>query len=120
MGITKKTWAGAYMKLDEGDPAIDSFRQLGEDVIPNELVNGQLPHVKGLEQIVCRVYSSTGPTTIPELRWELFRSKYLEGDMLPPTRAALMPPSDMRKLHCHARQVLHCPPFPQLNTMADM
>lgn len=26
VGITKKTWAGAYMKLDEGDPVIDCFR----------------------------------------------------------------------------------------------
>ena len=36
------------------------------------------------------VYSSTGRTTLPLLRWELFRSKNLEGEMLPPTRPALL------------------------------
>jgi len=52
VGITKKTWAGAFMKLDGYDPVIDCFRQLGEDVIPTKLVNGQLPtQVKGLESL---------------------------------------------------------------------
>ena len=92
VGITKKTWVGAYMKLDEDDPAINCFRELGEGSMPMELVNDELPpQVKGLEQFVCRVYCSTGPATLPMLRWELFRSKNLEGEMLPPTRAALLP-----------------------------
>ena len=38
-----------------------------------------------------RVYCGTGPITLPALRWELFRSKNLEGEMLPPTRGALLP-----------------------------
>ena len=46
---------------------------------------------KRLEQFVCRVFCSTGPTTLQMLRWELFRSKNLEGEMLPPTSAALLP-----------------------------
>lgn len=92
VGITKKTWVGAYMKLGDDDPVINCFRELGEGGIPSKLINGELPlQVKGLEQFVCSVYSSTGPTTLPALRWELFRSKNLEGEMLPPTRAALMP-----------------------------
>ena len=40
---------------------------------------------------MCVVYRRTGPTTLPALRWEMFRSKNLEGEMLPPARAALMP-----------------------------
>ena len=92
VGISKKTWANAYLKLDDDDPAIDCFKELGEVLIPPELINGELPvQVKGLEEFVCRVYSSTGPKSLPSLRWELFRSKHLEGEMLPPTRAALLP-----------------------------
>lgn len=88
----KKTWINAYLKLDDDDPAISCFKELGEGSIPSELVNGELPAlVKTLEPFVCRVYSSTGPTTLPSLRWELFRSKNLEGEMLPPTRAVLLP-----------------------------
>ena len=92
VGITKKRWVSSYMKLDEDDPVINCFRKLGEGPVPMELVNGVLPpQVKGLERFVCHVYCSTGPTTLPALRWELFRSKNLEGEMLPPTRAALIP-----------------------------
>ena len=80
------------MKLNVDDPAIKCFQELGQDYIPMELDNGELPlMIKGLERFVCRVYSSTGPTTLPALRWELFRSKNLEGEMLPPTRATLLP-----------------------------
>jgi hypothetical protein len=58
---------------------------LGEGPIPAELVNGELPPwLKGLELFVCRVYCSTGPTTLPALRWELFRFKNLEEEMLAP------------------------------------
>jgi len=92
VGITKKTWIGAYLKLSEDDPAIKCFRELGESTIPNELVNGELPlKVRGLEAFVCKVYSPKGPTNIPALRWQLFWSKNVEGEMLPPTRAALLP-----------------------------
>lgn len=92
VGITKKTWVGAYMKLDESDSVVTCFRQLGDGAIPTELVDGDLPpQVKDLERFVCQVYSSTGATDLPALRWQLFRSKNLEGEMLPPTRAALLP-----------------------------
>ena len=92
VGITKKTWVDAYMKLSEDDPVINCFRELGEVSIPNELVSNELPSkIKDFEMFVCRVYSSSGPTTLPALRWELFRSKNLEGEMLPPTRASLLP-----------------------------
>ena len=92
VGISKKTWANAYMTLVESDDAINCFRELGEGPIPTELVNGQLPpQVKCLEQFVCSVYCSKGPQTLPSLRWELFCSKNMEGEMLPPTLAALLP-----------------------------
>ena len=88
----KRTWANAYLKLDDNDSTIQCFKELGEGSIQSELINDELPiKVKALEHFVCRVYSSTGPTTLPSLRWELFRSKNLEGEMLPPTRAALLP-----------------------------
>ena len=50
------------------------------------------PHLLGLEHFVCRVYCMSGPTTnLPSLRWEMFRTRNLEGESLPPTRATLLP-----------------------------
>ena len=61
VGISKKTWVGANMKLDESDPVVTCFRQLGESIIPTELVDNDLPpQMKDLERFVCQVYSSTG------------------------------------------------------------
>lgn len=54
-------------------------------------VNCPCRFVWSLEQFVCHVYSSTGHTTLIMLRWELFGSKNLEGEVLPLTRAALLP-----------------------------
>ena len=92
VGVSKKTWVSAYMKLSDDDPAIKDFQLLGSGPIPSDLVNGQLPQLlQGLEKFVCGVYSARGPFDLPSLRWELFRSKNLEGEMLPPTRASLLP-----------------------------
>jgi len=92
VGISKKTWVGAYMKLDESDPVVTCFRQLGDGIIPTELVDNDLPpQMKDLERFVCQVYSSTGETNLPALGWPMFRSKILEGEMLPLTREALLP-----------------------------
>ena len=80
------------MKLGEDDPAINCFREIGEGIIPTELVNDELLlQVSGLEPFVYKVYFAKGPSTIPAMRCELFCSKNLEGEMLPPTRAALLP-----------------------------
>ena len=55
IGITKKTWIDAYLKLDDGDPAITCLKELGERCIPAELDNGELlAQVKALEPFVCR------------------------------------------------------------------
>ena len=69
VGISKKTWADAYLRLPEDDPAVSCFKELGEGSVPSELVDGDLPSLfKGLEPFVCHVYSSTGPTSLPALR----------------------------------------------------
>jgi len=53
VGISKKTWAVAYLKLIENDPAINVFHQLGEGLIITELVHRALPmQVNGLEKFV--------------------------------------------------------------------
>ena len=71
VGITKKTWANAYLKFDDNDTTIQCFKELGEGSIQSELINDELPiKVKALEHVVCHVYSSTGPTTLPSLIWE--------------------------------------------------
>ena len=80
------------MLLDEEDSVIHCFRELSGKQIPQDLNNGQLPkQVEPLEKFVCSVYSQKGPTTLPSLRWQLFQSKNLEAEMLPPTRASLLP-----------------------------
>ena len=88
----KKTWVKAYMALDDDHHMSDCFRKLGEGLIQNKLANGELPtQVKDLQKFVCEVYCKAGPTTLSELRWELFQSKNLEGEMLSPMRAFLLP-----------------------------
>jgi len=77
------------MKLNKDDLAIICFWELGERCLPTELANGELPpQVKDLEKFVCQVWCST---SLPALSWELFHNKNLEGDILPPTWAALLP-----------------------------
>lgn len=43
VGISKKTWVDDYMKLDDDDPIISCFKQLGEGALPSDLINGELP-----------------------------------------------------------------------------
>ena len=70
------------MALDNDYPAIDCFRELGDGLIQNQLAKGEQPtQVKELKKFVCQVYCKVGPTTLPELRRELFRSRNLEGEM---------------------------------------
>ena len=55
VGITKKSWTKAYMALDDDHPAMDCFRELelGEDLIQNQLDNGELPtQFRELEKFV--------------------------------------------------------------------
>ena len=43
VGISKKTWMKAYMNLSDDNPALDSFKKLGESPIPSVLVEGAIP-----------------------------------------------------------------------------
>ena len=80
------------MALDEDDQAIECFQNLGTTLIPTQLTDGELPpQLEGLERFVCRVYCMSGPRNLPALRWEMFRSRNLEGESLPPTRATILP-----------------------------
>ena len=52
VGITKKTWANAYLKLDDNNSAIQCLKELGEGSIQSELINDELPiNVKALEHL---------------------------------------------------------------------
>jgi len=78
--------------LNDNDQAICCFKKLGKYPIPAKLDSGELPaQVKALERFVCHVYNPKGATTLPSLRWELFWSNNLKDEMLPPTRATLLP-----------------------------
>ena len=56
VGITKNSWVKGYMALDDDHLAIVSFRELGEGLIQNQLVDGELPtQFKDLEKFVCQV-----------------------------------------------------------------
>ena len=80
VGISKKTLVNTYLKPDNDDKAIS------KGSIPPELINGELPStLQSLKHFACRVYISKGQTNLCLLRWELFLSKNLEGEMLPPT-----------------------------------
>ena len=92
VGISNQKWCDAFMKLPDDSDVLQSFSLMGEMEVPGELDNDELPSsVMALETFVCTVYSANGPNTLPELRWELFRTKNREGEMLPPTRASLLP-----------------------------
>ena len=80
------------MALDEDDPPIDCFKNLSAALIPTQLTHRELPpQIKKMESFVCRVYCKSGSRNIPELRWEMFRSRNLKGESLPPTRATILP-----------------------------
>ena len=92
----------SYLSLPNDDPIVSAFQLIGEGVLTShELVDGELSEeVRPIEKFVYSVYSSGGATTIPALRWELFRSRNLEGEKLPPTRAILMPHILITHQHC--------------------
>ena len=93
VGISKKNWITSYLSLPTEDPIIDAFRNLGDgNLTEKDLVEDELPlETRPIERFVCSVYKPGGPQILPDLRWELFRSKNLEGEKLPPTRATLLP-----------------------------
>ena len=85
-GVTKKRWIKHYLSLEEGNAAVDVLQKFGEDSLD---LKG-MSHL--IENFVCQVYSKTSKcSTVKELRWELFKSKNLEAEKLPPTLGALTP-----------------------------
>ena len=118
VGITKQKWIKAYMELsDEDNDVIYTFQQLGNiSLLVEDFVENKLPAIVApLEKFVCSVYAPKGCPirSIPELRWELFRSKNLEGEKLPPTIATLYP-HIMRSNYVTKRDKSYTTPHPEL------
>ena len=61
--------------------------------------------ISTLERFVCATYPPTGANTLACLQWELFQSRNLEDELLPPTVGTLIP--YVQKLHLHTEQILH-------------
>ena len=94
VGISKKTWVQTFLSLAEDDDILKCFKQLGYTELSNfQMESSELPcEFKELERFVCMAYSSSnGPLLLSSLRWEMFRSRNLQGELLPPTRATLLP-----------------------------
>jgi len=47
--------------------------------------------VKEIVRFYCHVFHPNGPSTVTQLRWHLFETKGMEGEMLPPTFSTLLP-----------------------------
>ena len=81
--------------VDDNDDIVECFKKLGVADLSNfQLDESGLPHeFKELERFVCMTYSSnnSGPFSLFSLRWEMFRSRNLQGELLPPTLATLFP-----------------------------
>ena len=93
VGISKKTWVQTYLSLDDDD-IVECFKKLGGiDLSEFQMKDLCLPQeFHGLERFFCMSYSSNnGPFTLSSLRWEMIRSKNLQEELLPPTRATLFP-----------------------------
>ena len=92
VGISKNTWVKKFLELDEDDEIVNVLSRLGTLSIPSRLVDGDLPNeLKPPERFVCMVYKDMGVYELRKLRWELFRTRNMEGENLPPTRGALLP-----------------------------
>ncbi len=95
------------------------FDALGDELIPAEMVDWDLPQaLEPMEKFVCRMYSATGVSTLPALRWKLFSSKNMEGEMLPPTRSSLLP-HIMRANYMSMRDKSYVKNFPSLPPIED-
>ena len=87
VGISKETWMKAYLELPDHDDALPAFQRLGTISLSVTDYSDKLPaNILPLESFLCSVYAPTNCFTrsIPDLRYELFRSKNLEAEKLPP------------------------------------
>ena len=81
-------WATVYMALSEDDEVVSAFQRLGTVSLTFDDFSDKLPEdFAALESFLCSVYAPTNclPRSIPELRYELFCTKNLESEKLPPT-----------------------------------
>ena len=77
VGISKKTCMNAYRSFQQDDPILQCFIDLGNGPIQTSLST--------------RSATCMAKTRLPSLKMYLFQTKNAEGEMLPPTRAALLP-----------------------------
>ena len=93
VGISKNHWCKLFFSLPPENPIIDTFIQLGTLTADQcSLQDGSLHQtVQPLETFTCMGYDSTGPSSIPELRWRLWSKKNKEAENLPPSRATICP-----------------------------
>ena len=96
------------------------FCKLGQqELSQSELVDGNLPlHLRPFERFLCIAYSAKGPTSLSTLRWEMFRSRNLEGEMLPPTVGTLLPHIIQANFVC-MRDKSYVTPKPSLPSLED-
>ena len=84
--ISKKRWISYCLTLDTDSDAIHIFQNFSENNFELELATTIL------EAFMCAVYPKNSKCqTLAELRWELFRTKNLESEKLPPTLGVLKP-----------------------------
>ena len=87
VGITKETWMKAYLALPENDYIIIAFQRLGTLSLSIDDFTDKLPgSIAPLESFLAPTNCLT--RSIPDLRYELFRTKNLESEKLPPTLPA--------------------------------
>ncbi len=108
MRISNNIWIDAYLALEDNDPVVNSFINLGtltdQDL---EINDNDIPLcIKPFEKFVCATYDKKGATSLPALRWDLFRTRNLEGEKLPPTRASFIPHMQRAWL-CKKQLVMH-------------
>ena len=92
VGITKETWTKSYLELSKDDDVVSCFELLGSIFLSVENFDGGLPSgIAPLETFICSLYAPADCDIrrIPELRYQLFLKKNLEGEKLPPTLPAL-------------------------------
>ena len=120
VGISKKTWADTFFSLENDDEIVDCFCKLGQqELSQSELVDGNLPlHLRPFERFVCIAYSAKGPTSLSTLRWEMFQSRNLECEMLPPTVGILLPHIIQANFVC-MRDKSYVTPKPSLPSLED-
>ena len=91
--LSNKARMTAFLSLDDNDPIVETISRLGElgegpismstDAV-SETTPAMPASVKSLETFVFKLYAPKSSNRIlSELRWELFRAKYLESEMLP-------------------------------------